>query len=363
VEHNFGGPAYTLGIEEELMVLDATTLDLAGGAEHLVEDVEAGAIKHELHESVVEISTQPCSDVREAEAQLRALRNRVRERAAEHGLTVGSSGTHPFARWEQQRISPAERYRQLVADIGFVARQELIFGLHVHVALDDPDTAIRVANGVRLHLAPLLALSANSPFWQGEDTGLASARLPIFRQFPRVGVPPYYGDWADWTARMDALVDAGVIKDHTWMWYDVRVHPGFGTVEVRSMDAQTRVQDTVALAALVQALVRALAEDSHDAPDVAYELLDENRWLAARAGLDGELVDLPGHARRPARELVEALLDRVGGHADDLGSTAALSGIRDLLDGGTGAARQHLVYDANRDFHELVDELVKASAG
>jgi carboxylate-amine ligase len=366
MDHHFTGPRYTLGIEEELMILDAGTLQLSSAMDRLLGDPDVGAVKPELHESVLEISTDVCADIREASSQLRALRTQVRERAEGHGLTIASSGTHPFARWEDQRISPRERYRELISDIGFVARQELIFGLHVHVGLDDPDLAIHVANGMRVHLAPLLALSVNSPYWHGKETGLASARTPIFRQFPRVGIPPRFADWDDWSRRIQFMIDAHAIRDHTWMWYDVRIHPTFGTVEVRVMDAQTRVEHTLALAAMIQAMVRELAEQ-HDAgePDqaVPYEMLDENKWLAARHGLQGELVDLPRHGRVGCHALVERLLKRLAPHAEALGALEHLDGVRDILDNGTGAVRQRIVYEANHDHRELVRELVDATAG
>ena len=348
------------------MILDGSTLELANAVDQLVGSSEVGDVKRELHECVLEISTRPCADVPEAAAQLRALRDQVRERAAGHGLAIAGSGTHPTALWEHQRISPQQRYRELISDIGFVARQEVIFGLHVHVGLDDPDKAVHVANGLRGHLALLLALSTNSPFWRGEPTGLSSARTPIFRQFPRVGVPPRYDDWADWQARMAFMTDSGAIKDYTWLWYDVRIHPKFGTVEVRAMDAQTRVEHTLGFAALIQALVKELAED-HEAggrsEDHAYEMLDENRWLAARHGLEGEQVDLPSSARVTARELAERLMERLAPHAEALGSAEQLDAVRDILDNGTGAARQRVVYEANHDFRELVRDLVDATAG
>ena len=172
----------------------------------------------------------------------------------------------------------------------------MIFGLHVHIGLDDPDKAIHVANGMRVHVPILLALSANSPFWRGDDSGLASTRMPIFRAFPRVGIPPYYDGWDDYERRIAFMVEAGVMEDYTWLWYDVRPHPNFGTVEIRAMDAQTHVEHTLGLAALIQAMVKELAEHfdaGKDLSDYPYEMLDENKWLASRHGLEGELVDLP----------------------------------------------------------------------
>jgi carboxylate-amine ligase len=365
MEPKFDGPAYTVGIEEELMILDGSSYALVNAIDDLVEDSPHGEIKPELMESVLEISTNPAKDLREAGEQLRGLRRQVRDKAAERGLAIGSAGTHPFAKWEDQRITPAQRYRDLVDALRFVARQEIIFGLHVHVGVDDPDKAIHVANGMRVHVPILLALSANSPFWRGDATGLASTRMPIFRAFPRVGIPPYYEDWADFERRIGFMVDAGVMEDYTWLWYDVRPHPNFGTVEIRAMDGQTHIEHTLGLAALIQAMAKELSEH-FDAgkrlADFPYEMLDENKWLASRHGLEGDLVDLPERRTVPAKELARRLYDRLREHAQDLGGADALEGVRDLIEGGNGAYRQRKVYEANHDFTELMRDIVGASA-
>jgi carboxylate-amine ligase len=347
------------------MILDARSYALVNAIEKLVEDAPRGEIKPELMESVLEISTDPAADLRGAGGQLRALRRQVRDTAGRHGLAIGSAGTHPFAKWEDQRITAAPRYRDLVDELRFVARQEVIFGLHVHVGIDDPDKAIHVANGMRVHVPILLALSANSPFWRGDATGLASTRMPIFRTFPRVGIPPYYDGWEDYERRIDFMVEAGVMADYTWLWHDVRPHPNFGTVEVRAMDAQTHVEHTLALAALIQAMARELSE--HHAAgkrlaDYPYEMLDENKWLAARHGLTGELVDLPERRRVATKALARRLYDRLREHAQDLGGADELEGILDLIDNGDGAHRQRKVYEANSDFSELMHDIVEASA-
>jgi carboxylate-amine ligase len=365
MEHDFHGPRYTIGIEEELMIVDAETYSLVNAIESLLGDVDEGAVKPELHESVLEISTDPVADTAQAGRQLRALREQVRERAARRGLTIASAGTHPFAMWEDQRIVARPRYRELVTALRFVARQELIFGMHVHVGLDDPDKAIHVANGMRVHLAVLLALSANSPFWRADSTGLLSTRIPIFRAFPRVGIPPYYRDWADYEREIEFMVSSGVIEDYTWLWYDVRPHPDFGTVEVRVCDSQTRIEHTLALTALIQAMVKELAEHHGDGGELAtypWQMLDENKWLAARHGLDAELVDLPSSERVGAKALARRLLERLREHAQDLGSAAELEGIIDLLEHGNGAARQLVVYEANHDLREVMAEVVAATA-
>ncbi len=366
MQPRFNGPSHTIGVEEELMILDADGLALTNGIDAVLEEHgDEGDVKHELLESVLEIATGPHPDTRAAGEALRALRRSVSEAAGRRDLCIGSAGTHPFSLWEDQRVSAHPRYRELVATLRFVARQEIIFGLHVHVGVDDPDKAIHVANGMRVHVPILLALSANSPFWRGGPTGLASSRMPIFRAFPRVGIPPYYKDWADFEQRIGFMVDTGVIEDYTFLWYDVRPHPNLGTVEIRAMDAQTRVEHTLALAALIQAMVKELSEHFDAGRPLGrypYEMLDENKWLAARHGLDGELVDLPHRRMVPAKELARRLYDRLRDHAQDLGSGAELEGIEDLLAGGNGAHRQRVVYEANHDFAEVMREIVDATS-
>jgi glutamate---cysteine ligase / carboxylate-amine ligase len=368
VEHRFTGPPFTIGIEEELMIVDRETLDLASSIEGVLEDLEGvekqGEVKPELMESVCEIATEPCRDARAAGDQLRALRRLVQQMANRRGLAIGSAGTHPFALWEDQRIVSRPRYRELIAGLQFVARQEIIFGIHVHIGLDDPDKAIHVTNGMRVHVPILLALSANSPFWRGSHTGLQSTRTPIFRAFPRVGIPPRYEDFDDWSRRIDFMKTTKVIPDYTYLWYDVRPHPNFGTVEIRAMDSQTRVEHTLAIAALIQAMVKELAEHYDAGKSLSrypYEMLDENKWLAARHGLEGELVDLPATDRVTAKELTRRLMDRLRPHSEDLGSAAEFDVLEDILENGTGSARQALIYEANHDLREVVREIVDAS--
>jgi carboxylate-amine ligase len=369
MEHRFTGPSYTLGVEEELMIVDSETLDLTNSIEEMLKALQetgaAGDVKPELMESVCEIATSPCRDAAEAGAQLAELRSTVQAVAEDRGLAIGAAGTHPFAMWEDQRIVRRPRYRDLIAGLQFVARQELIFGIHVHVGLDDPDKAIHVVNGMRVHLPVLLALSANSPFWRGQSTGMLSARTPIFRAFPRVGIPPRYEDYEDWQRRIDFMVDSRVIEDYTYLWYDVRPHPKFGTVEIRVMDSQTRLEHTVGLAALAQAMVKELAEHFESGEELSrypYEMLDENKWLAARHGLEGELVDLPSKERVSTRDLARRLIDRLREHAQDLGSANELDAVGDLVERGNGGSRQLVVYEANHDLREVVSEIVEKSA-
>jgi carboxylate-amine ligase len=365
MEHNFTGPSFTVGIEEELMICDGETFSLVNAIESLLQDGDE-QVKPELMESVLEIATMPAPNTAQAGAELRGLRREVRQRAASRGLTIGSAGTHPFAMWEDQRIVARSRYRDLISALRFVARQEIIFGLHVHVGIDDPEKAIHVANGLRVHLPVLLALSANSPFWRADVTGLQSSRTPVFRAFPRVGIPPAYRDWEHYAREIDFMVASGVMEDYTYLWYDVRPHPNLGTVEVRVCDGQTRVEHTLGLAALIQAMVKELAEHfeaGNGLSDYPYQMLDENKWLAARHGLEGELVDLPGSDRVQTKALARRLLDRLREHAQDLGSADELEGIEDLLARGNGAARQLVVYEANHDLKEVMAEIVDATGG
>jgi carboxylate-amine ligase len=368
MDHRFAGPPYTLGVEEELMIVDGRTMDLVPAIEEMIEAVPRetlGQVKPELIQSVLEIATDVCRDVGEAAGQLEDLRRRVRETAEAKGLTIGSAATHPFAHWEDQRIVKRERYREIVDMLGFVARQELLFGLHVHVGIDDADKAIHVANGMRVHIPILLALSTNSPFWRGRPTGLKSSRTPIFRLLPRVGIPPRFEGWREYCARLDFMVEAGAVPDYTFLWWDVRPHPNLGTVELRSCDAQTRLEHTVALAALVQAMAKELAEHfeaGHELADYPTPLLEENKWLAARYGMQGDLIDLPASARIPTAELARRLVERLRPHARELGSEREFDVLEDLIEHGSGADRQLAEYRANRDMVALVRAIVAATA-
>jgi carboxylate-amine ligase len=347
------------------MIVDAETLDLSNSIESLLSGIPqdlTGEVKPELLESVCEIATTPCKNTKELGEQLRELRQAAQVTAAAEGLAIGAAGTHPFAMWEDARVVARTRYRELIAGLQFIARQELIFGQHVHVAVDDPDKAIHVANGMRIHAPLLLALSANSPFWRADATGLHSTRTPIFRAFPRVGIPPRYDNWADFVKRIEFMKTAKVINDYTYLWYDVRPHPNFGTVEVRVMDSQTRVEHSLGLAALIQAMVKELGEHFDAGKKLSrypYEMIDENKFLAARHGLEGELVDLPKSNRVSTRQLARRVLDRMRGHAEDLGSADDLEGVEDLIENGNGGARQLVVYEANHDLREVMAEIIE----
>ncbi len=368
MEHRFTGPLYTLGVEEELMIVDGTSMGLVSAVEEMIATIPReteGQVKPELMQSVLEIATDVCRSPAEAAGQLEDLRRRVCEAAESKGLAIGSAATHPFAKWEEQRIVERERYVEVVDALRFVARQELLFGLHVHVGIDDPECAIHVADGMRVHLPLLLALSTNSPFWRSMPTGLMSTRTPIFKNLPRVGIPPRYKSWEEWQRRAEFMVEAGAIDDYTYMWWDVRPHPNLGTVEVRVCDAQTRLGHTIALAALIQAMCKELVEHFRDGRELSSfprEVLEENKWLALRYGLEGELIDLPSTDRIPATELARRLTDRLRPHARELGTERELGGVEDLIERGTGARRQLDQWQATHDLRLIVEEVVASTA-
>ena len=319
-------------------------------------------------QSVLEISTDACRNVARGR---RPARGPAPARARDAPSARASRSPRPARTrsrsWEDQRIVeraalPRDRRRAR-----FVARQELLFGLHVHVGIDDPEKAIHVANGMRVHLPILLALSANSPFWRGDATGLMSTRTPIFKLFPRVGVPPRFESWERLSAaRRRSWSTPGWSHDYTFLWWDVRPHPNLGTVEIRACDAQTRLEHTVALAALVQAMCKELAEHYEAGDELGtypHEMLEENKWLAARYGLEGELVDLPRTAARARRRSWPGgCCDAPRAHARGARLRRELEGVEDLLERGNGAARQLVVYEANRDLRELMAEIVARTA-
>jgi len=346
LDHNFNSTPYTIGIEEELMLLDSESLDLVSGIDRILADVPAereGQVKPELFQSVLEIATAPCANVAEAGAELGELRRMVRDIAAGHGMLVGAAGTHPFARCNDQRIVERERYVELHEELGSIAAHELIFGTHVHVGIDSPEKAVYMADGIRRHLPLMLALSSNSPWWEGERTGLHSSRTPVFRAFPRVGIPPHYGGWEIYSRRVSQMVRAGAIEDYTFLWWDVRPHPNLGTVETRIFDQSSRLEDTVAFAALTVALAHRFAtlfDAEEPLVEQPWELIDDNKVRACVRGMEGDLVDFQRGCRTPARELADRLLAEIDPSVEALGVREQLQPIHRILAEGTGARAQ-----------------------
>jgi glutamate---cysteine ligase / carboxylate-amine ligase len=365
LDHSFNGPAFTIGIEEELMILDADTLDLSQQIETILAAVPPefeGQVKPELMQSVLEIATTPCRTVADAANELVRLRRTVGQIADSRGLLLAASGTHPFALWENQLIVERPRYRELADQLPFIADQEIIFGTHVHVAIEGADRAIYVADGIRRYLPLLLALSANSPFWRGRQTGMMSARTPVFRAFPRVGIPPHYGTWEIYSHRVEQMMRGGAIEDYTYMWWDVRPHPNLGTVETRIFDQQTSLDHTVALAALTISLAHrmsALYDAEQPLLESPTELIDDNKVRAAVGGMDGRLIDFWRGEQVPAEKMARGLLSELADDAAELGCTAELALVELLLEGRTGAHRQLRFWELrDRNFARLVSEIV-----
>jgi carboxylate-amine ligase len=371
LDHAFGqSDPYTLGVEEEYMLLDGETFDLV---QH-IDTVLAAVVGHELEpvinpelmQSVLEIATPVCHTPTEVADQLRRIRGYVIEVAREQGMRVGSAGTHPFSLFERQRITARDRYHALVDQMQYVARRELIFGLHIHVAVDDPEKAIQVVNGLLAHLGQLLALSASSPFWRGEPTGLRSSRQMVFAAFPRSGPPPRFRDYEDYAEVVGQLEKTGCIADYTHIWWDIRLHPRLGTIEIRICDAVTRMEHVVALVAYCQALVKLYSERfdrGEEIPTYHRILTTENKWLAGRYGLEAPLMDLATGRRNriPVAQLIRRTLKDIEPHARELGSDRELEGIEELLRNGNGADRQLRVFNANRDIVEVVSEIANAT--
>ena len=371
LDHRFGSSEpFTLGVEEEYMLLDPETFDLVQHVDTVLTAAQDGEfddrIGPELMQSVLEISTPVCKTTADVDRELRRLRAHVMQAAATHNLRVGSAGTHPFSLFERQRITARDRYRNLVDQLQYVARRELIFGCHIHVAVDGADKAINVISALLVHLSELLALSASSPFWRGEPTGLSSSRQMVFAAFPRSGPPPRFTDYDDYAEVVGQLEKTGCIADYTHIWWDVRPHPRFGTIEVRVMDAITHVEETVAITAYVQGLVKHYSElydAGKELPSYHRILVTENKWLGARYGLEAPVMDLvTGRRNRvPIAQLIRRALRDIEPHARELGSERELEGIREILSRGNGSDRQLRIFNANRDILEVTREISEAT--
>jgi glutamate---cysteine ligase / carboxylate-amine ligase len=371
LDHNFGrGDPYTLGVEEEYMLLDPETWDLVQHIDSVLAAVAEGEhearIHAELMQSVLEVTTPVCRTAADIDRALRQLRAYVAQIAREQGCRFGSAGTHPFSLFERQRITARDRYHNLVDQMQYVARRELIFGMHMHVAVDDPEKAIQVVNGLLVHLPQMLALSASSPFWRGEPTGLSSSRQMVFAAFPRSGPPPRFRDYSDYAEVVGQLERTGTIADYTHIWWDIRLHPRLGTVEMRVCDAVTRLEDVVAITSFYQALVKMYCEEfeaGREIPTYHRILTTENKWLAARYGLEAPVMDLATGRRNrvPIAQLVRRTLRDVEPHARELGNERELDGVREILARGNGSDRQLRVWNANRDIVEVVREIAVAT--
>ncbi len=353
MEINYGARApFTLGVEEELQLLHPESYELTSRYDEVFRAAAEvdDRIRPELMQSTVEVATRPAGTVAEAIEEVRELRRRLRDEAERSGYLIASAGTHPFSRWQHQDITEKARYEDLVEALQWTAERQLIFGLHVHVGLQTAQQAIAVANALRSWLPELLAASANSPFWNGRDTGLASTRSKVFDAMPRSGLPPAFASFEEFELLVERGVKTGSFEDYTYIWWDLRPHPRLGTIEIRICDAQTRVDSVAALVALVQSLVATLAEryDSDGALEIQpVTLIAENKWRAARYGLGAGLVDLSHDVERPAREALLELVELAEPAARRLGCTDELALVEPLLAQGGGAAEQRAAYEGD----------------
>jgi glutamate---cysteine ligase / carboxylate-amine ligase len=346
MEPEFGrGASFTLGIEEEYQLLSAESHELVPRFDEIAAEAADERVRRELMTSVLEAASGVHERVSGAIDEVREIRTHLRDAAARRGALIASAGTHPFSRWEHQEITDTPRYQGVVEELRWVAEQVAIFGLHVHVAVPTADAAAAITTALRTHVPELLALSANSPYWQGHATGLASTRSKVFETMPRSGLPPRLDSYAEFDELVRRGSAAGFFEDYTYLWWDVRPHPKLGTVELRAFDAQTRVENVAGIAALTQSLVATFAE-RRPAPQPR-TLVDENKWRAARYGLQAELVDLAHDTERPASEAIRELLDTAAPAARTLGCAAELAEVERILERGNGADEQRRVHDAD----------------
>jgi carboxylate-amine ligase len=359
---------FTLGIEEEFQIVDPVSRDLKSHIEEILEEgkiILRENIKPEMHQSVVEVGTEICATVQDARREVTKLRSTLDSLARNKGLRIAAAGTHPFARWEAQKITDHERYREIVEDMQQVARANLIFGLHVHVGMPDRETAIQVMNTARYFLPHIFALSTNSPFWMGSNTGFKSYRIKIFERFPRTGIPDIFESLSDYEDYIKLLMKTNCIDNPKRIWWDIRLHPFFNTLEWRVCDIPMRVDETIALAALMQAVTAKLYKlfkKNMGFRIYKTRLLNENRWRAARYGVQGKLIDFGKQTEVPFTSLVDELLEFVDDEIDELGSRQEVEYVKEILKMGTGADRQLAVWNETQDMNAVVDLIIKETS-
>jgi carboxylate-amine ligase len=357
---------FTIGIEEEFQIVDPTTRELRSRVNEMMAEgrmILGEQIKPEMHQSMVEVGTNICHNVQEARAEVVKLRRTIAELAHRKGLAIVAASTHPISHWADQRITEHERYEALIEEMQQHARGLLIFGMHVHVGIDDPEVAIAIMNEARYMLPHILALSTSSPFWIKRNTGMKSYRSEVFKHFPRTGIPDHFRSSGEYQRYLDLLVKTGCIDNGKKIWWDVRPHPFFPTLEYRVCDICPRVDDTIAIAALIQALTAKLYKlYKQNLGFRIYHraLIQENKWRAVRFGLDGKLIDFGKQAEVPVRDLIVELLEFVDDVVDELGSRQELQHIHKILAEGSSADRQLKVYhESGGDLKAVVDLLMK----
>ncbi len=355
---------FTIGVEEEFQIIDAESRDLVSHVSKIIEGGKATLnenLKHEMHESVIEMETGICQNVKEAKAELTSLRKRLVKTAHDNGLRVSGGGTHPFSDWKVNKITPEARYDKIVSDLGDVARENLIFGLHVHVGIPDREEGIRIQNVMRYFLPHIYALSTNSPFWIGRNTGFKSYRQEVFAKFPRTGLPSYFSSLAEFDAYVNLMVKTGTIDNAKKIWWDLRVHPIYPTIEFRICDMPLTIDETVCLAAIMQSLVAKVYKMHQQ--NISFRsyrrlLLTENKWRASKEGVEAHLIDFGKEKSVPYSELLEELLAFIDDVVDELDCREEVAYAREIVKMGTGADRQLKVFKETGSLQKVVDYMI-----
>ena len=356
---NLNYKTFTLGVEEEYMVMDPSSFELKSHEQQIVHEgqkIIKDKVKAEMHQAVVEVGTEICADADEAYADIAQLRKTISSVATGLGYAVGASGTHPFSHWESQLITDHARYNEIVNELQEAARSNLIFGLHVHVGMQNREMANHIANSTRYFLPHIFALSTNSPFWEGRKTGYKSFRTKVFDKFPRTGIPDAFESIEAYDNYIKLLIKTNCIDNAKKIWWDLRVHPFFNTVEFRICDIPLTVDETIAIASLFQAVcARIYMLRSKNLNFIQYSraLVNENKWRASRYGVDGYLIDFGKEEEVNTRSLIYELLNFIDPVLDHLGSRHRLEPIHKILESGTGADRQLAIYEKTKDLKQV----------
>lgn len=356
---------FSIGIEEEFQIVDPKTRELKSHIEQILDEgkmILKEQVKAEMHQSVVEVGSEICYSIKEARAEVIKLRTSISKVAKAHGLEIAAAGTHPFSRWEEQKITDHPRYHGVVEDMQDVARANLIFGLHVHVGMSDREETIHIMNALRYFLPHIFALTTTSPFWKGRNTGFKSYRTKIFDRFPRTGIPDHFNSWSEFESYTSLLIKTGCIDNAKRIWWDVRPHPFFSTLEVRICDIPMRVDETIAVAALIQAVVAKLHKLLRQ--NLGFRLyrrilINENKWRAARYGLEGKMIDFGKQEEVETTVLIQELLEFVDDVVDELDSRDEIEFVKEILKMKTGAYRQLQVFKNTNDLRRVVDYIIE----
>jgi carboxylate-amine ligase len=356
---------FTLGIEEEFQIVDPETGELRSRVQKILEDgkvILAEKVKSEMHQSVVEMGTDICTDIHEARTQVIDLRTKLAKLAEKNGLAIAAAGTHPFSHWQDQEITDHPHYHEIITKMQQVARANLIFGLHVHVGVEDREIALHIMNAARYFLPHIFALSTNSPFWLGRNTGFKSYRSKVFDRFPRTGIPDYFSSIAEYDNYIKLLIKTNCIDSAKKIWWDIRAHPVYKTLEFRICDLPMRADETICLAALMQAIVvklHKLIKQNLGFRLYRRALIAENKWRAARYGVQCKLIDFGKQEEVEFKLLAKELLEFVDDVLDELDSRKEVNYLNKILETGTGADRQIKVWEETKDFKKLMDYIVK----